>query len=187
MGISSAWRRGAFLLPVLVAIAAAVVPLRGAHAQGDEFAIKAAFLYKFGDYVEWPPAAFEAPTAPVNLCVVGDDPFGPVLDRTVSGEKIAGRPIAVQRIAVAEKGMRCHILYIAGSARQSVAQALEAVQGTPVLTVTDSARAGGVGIVHFVRQGNRVRFEIDDDAAEENALAISSKLFPLASAVKSRK
>lgn len=89
---------------------------------------------------------------------------------------------------VVERNSGCHILYIGGTAQQGVAQALAAVRGTPVLTITDEARGGGAtGIIHFIKRANRVRFNIDDDAAEDNELMISSKLFSIAASVKPRK
>lgn len=174
----------------LKAIGAALAVLLPASVQAQEnveFTLKAAFLYKFGDYVEWPAGIF-APTDNVaNVCVGGEDPFGAALEKTVSGEKIHGRQIAVRRMATVERDSGCHILYVSGSPQQSVAQALEVVSGTPVLTVTDETRGATAGIIHFIKQANRVRFNIDDDAAGSSKLEISAKLFPLAAAVKPRK
>jgi hypothetical protein len=172
----------------VVAALVALLPATAARAQDAvEFTVKAAFLYKFGDYIEWPAGTFGSLETPVTICVGGEDPFGPALEKTVSGEKIHGHPIAVRRLVTVDVASGCHILYIAGSPQQSVAQALDVTRGTPVLTVTDEARGTGGGIIHFIKQASRVRFNIDDDAAGDNKLAISAKLFPLAAAVKTRK
>jgi hypothetical protein len=159
-----------------------------ARAQSDapEYAVKAAYLYKLGDYVEWPAATFAAPASPLTICVSGDDPFGAALDGSVAGQKVAGRAIQVRRLAVAERDSGCQVLYIAGSEGQPVAAALAAVRGAPILTVTDAGRGSAKGIVHFVVQERRVRFEIDDQSAATNGLKISSKLFALALSVKPR-
>jgi hypothetical protein len=158
-----------------------------AQADAPEYAVKAAYLYKLGDYIDWPAAAFQSATSPLNLCVSGGDPFGSMLDSSVAGQKIAGRAILVRRLVVVERDSGCHVLYAGGSDRQPVAQALDAVRGSPVLTVTDSARGDAAGIVHFVVKDRRVRFDIDDEAAALNRLKVSSKLFTLALSVKPRR
>ncbi len=116
--------------------------------------------------------------------MVGKDPFGSVLDRAVAGQRVAGRPILVRRMAGADPASGCQIMYLGGPAGQA-RQALLAVHGAPVLTVTDGS--GSAGIVDFVIDGGRVRFRIDDQAAAENNLSISSKLLQLALAVRPRR
>ncbi len=175
--------RRAVLIAVSLAMAGAPAPA----ADSLEYPIKAAYLYKFGPFVEWPPTAFDTPTAPVVVCVVGDDPFGAVLDRAVEGQHVGARPIVARRVEKLERGSGCHIAYLGGSAVQTVAQAL-AEAGGPVLTVTDGGRPGsGRGVIHFVVKDNRVRFHIDDAAAAKAGLNISSKLLSLALSVRSRK
>jgi hypothetical protein len=169
-------RRG---LAALIALAACAIPA-GAQAQGRslETAIKAAFLTKFGAFVTWPGAA----PAPLNLCIVGDDPFGQALERAAESQR--GYAIAIHRMSAVERGAGCNVLYAAGSSRQSAAQALAAVDGTPVLTVTDSARGGARGMIHFVVFEDRVRFQVDAAQAAKHGIAISSKLLSLALSVK---
>jgi hypothetical protein len=146
-----------------------------------ELAIKATDLYKFAAFVDWPPNAFPGPTDPAVLCVAGDDPFGPLLDQAVRGQKIGPHPIVVMRLDHVEKGAGCNILFVGPSRRQGAAEALDKVRGQPVLTVTDSsADAAGRGMIDFVLKDARVRFRIDPRAAERNGLAISSKLLSLA-------
>ena len=169
------------------AVASMALTLTTAYAQLDEYAIKAAFLYKFGLFVEWPSAAFSSPTSPVNLCIVGEDPFGETLDRVVADEQINGRSIVVHRLKTVEHNPACHILYVGGSEEQSQAEILETVRGNPVLTVADAPHSTSeTAIINFVIEDNRVRFNIDDAAAEQNGLAISSKLSSLALNVKLR-
>ena len=179
-------RRIAWALTAALALGAGV----GARAQDAslEYPVKATYLYKLAPFVEWwPAAAFASPTAPLDICVLGHDPFGPILDRAVAGQQIGERPLAVWRLEAAEAGAGCHVMYVAGSPAQSAAQALEAVRGAPVLTVTDAAQGPSrKGVVHFVLQDNRVRFEIDDQAAAEQGLRVSYKQLSLASAVRRR-
>ena len=115
------------------------------------------------------------------ICVIGEDPFGSVLDRAVSGQKVGERPIVLRRQDAPGEGADCQIAYIAGSSDQAVADALRALRGTPVLTVTSLPRdAQPKGIVNFVIDDNKVRFQIDNELAASSGLAISSKLLSLA-------
>lgn len=170
-----------------IGLAAAVaVLLQGASAlpadaeASLEIAIKATDLYKFAAFVEWPPSAFAGPTDPEVLCVTGDDPFGPLLDQAVRGQKIGDRPVVVMRLDHVDRGAACHILFVASSHRQPPAEALDKVRGQPVLTVTDDAGdAAARGMIDFVLRGDRVRFRIDPQMAERSGLQISSKLLSL--------
>lgn len=148
-----------------------------------ETAVKAAYLLKLPQFVDWPQSAFPSPATPFTVCVVGDSDFGGLLERAASGEQVNGRPFAVQQIDTAAVKTQCQLMYIGGDA-QFVAQSLSAVVGTPVLTVTDGETDGATrGIVNFVIEDNRVRFEIDEAAANRNHLVISSKLLNIAANV----
>lgn len=167
--------------------AAALPALPQAEGFPLERAVKATYLWKFGPFITWPQTALAGPDSTIHLCVAGEDPFGAVLDEALAGQSIEGHPILLRRLARVDRQSACHILFAAGSPEQSVAEALEAVRGTPVLTFTDAARAPQAkGIVHFVMRDERVRFEIDEYAAAENGLAISSKVLSLAVSVRSR-
>lgn len=177
--------RRASVIGVLLALAAGGP---GLAADSLEYPVKAAYLYKFGPFVEWPPAAFEGPASPVVICVVGDDPFGPMLEKTVEGQHIGQRVVTVRRIEALGRGSGCHVAYLSGGKAQSVAEGLAAASGMAVLTVTDAGRPGAVrGVIHFVIKDNRVRFHIDDAAAAKGGLNISSKLLSLGLSVRSRK
>ena len=145
-------------------------------AQSLETAVKATYLYKFAPFVEWPAKAFETPTSPLVVCVQGDDPFGPLLDRAIAGQKIGVHPVQARRVEVVEAASGCHIAFVAGSKRQSQVDALKALRGSGALTVTD----GGAGAIRFVMQNDRVRFEIDAAEAAADGLTLSSKLLSLA-------
>lgn len=170
----------------LMALSALAAPL-SARAEPPDYAVKAAFLYKLAPFINWPATTFAAPDSPFVICVVGADPFGPVLDTTVGGRRIGAHSVVVRRPEKLEAGSDCNVAYIAGSKAQSVSEALAAVQGTPVLTVTDQLFGEARGIVHFVVLHRRVRFVIDDDAAARNGLAVSSKLMRLAVQVHMRR
>ena len=187
MAFLSASRQAPQRRAALVALAVLNVAM-GAPAYADpplELAVKATYLYKLAPFVSWPGAAYVAPNGPLTICVQGVDPFGAVLDQAVGGQVVDGHPLAVRRLARLDAGSGCQSAYLAGGPAQSPAQALAAVDGAPVLTVTDDSRGGTArGIVHLLIDGGRVRFSIDAAQAERNGVAISSKLLVLAVAVK---
>ncbi|HLW79574.1 MAG TPA: YfiR family protein [Terriglobia bacterium] len=155
--------------------------LRGQTA--GEYQVKAAFLFNFAKFVEWPrpDPAGEA----INLCVVGDDPFGGVLDQMVKGKLVNGRSVEVQRIAAAGKIESCDMAFLGASERKRIPAILEGLGRAGVLTVgetEDFTRQGGV--IGFFLDGNHVRFEVNLDAAERARLKISSKLLNLAKIVR---
>jgi hypothetical protein len=150
-----------------------------AKAATLEYAVKAAYLYKFAPFVEWPASAFASPTSPFNLCVLGEDPFGAALDQAVDGRRVGEHPAVVRRMKRVDAGSGCHILYLGASRAQTTAEALRSVQGAPVLTVADRGPASSGSIIQFVVRDNRVRFDIDAAAAAANRVAISSKLLSL--------
>jgi hypothetical protein len=160
-----------------------------AHAQANplELAVKATYLYKFLPFVQPSRPTDTPPTGTFTLCIVGTDPFGPVLDRALAGQTVGERSIAVMRLDVITGPQDCDMVFAAGSERQSIPAVLAAVRGAPVLTVTDAVRdPRAKGIINFVIVDNRVRFEIDDRAAADNGLTISSKLLSLAVYVRPR-
>lgn len=154
--------------------------------QASESSVKAAYLSKFGAFVEWPDAVFASASSPIVLCVQGEDPFGTTLDQTIGGQRIGPHAMEVRRLDRVDRGSGCQILYLAGSKKQSTAEALRQVRGAPVLTVTDDERPGPQGIIHFTVRNNHVRFTIDADTAAQNRLSLSSKLLSVAISVRNR-
>ena len=166
--------------------ASAAWALGQGQGQASEYAVKAAYLAKFGAFVEWPDSAFPTPGSPLVLCIAGDNPFGPALDQTLGGQRIGQHPVEVRRLDRAERSSGCHILYLAGGRKQSVAEALRLMRGAPVLTVTDDEHRGPQGIIHFTVRNNHVRFTIDADMAAQSHLNLSSKLLSVAVSVRNR-
>lgn len=176
-------RRSAFL-----AMAAAFLLLPSAAlAQISEQAVKAAFLPKFIRYVDWPPQAMPAGDGPLAICLLGRDPFGKLIDQAVSSEAIGSHSVVVRRIAGVDGAAGCQVVFVDSGSARSNAQALEALAGRPVLTVTDSRDGDTAGMVHFALKDGRVRFSIDDAAAARSNLVISSRLLSLALSVKTRR
>lgn len=171
-------RRVAVALGAVAMLSPAVAAVPDANAL--EWAVKASYLYKFAPFVVWPPRAFTAPNEPLTICIVGEDPFGAVLDQATQGQRVNGRPLLVRRIDTAAAGSSCHILFAGRTGSQSAEEVVRAVARQPVLTVTDASRGGGAGMIRFVLVDGRVRFVIDTAAAETSGIAISSKLLGLA-------
>ncbi len=149
-----------------------------------ELAVKATYLYKFAPFVDWPAGAVGSPRAPFAICIVGDDPFGQILDTAVAGQLIEDHPVIVRRMPLAVAASGCAIAYVAGSRKQTVAAALHILSNAPVLTVTDGSSTPGV--VDFVIDEGRVRFRFDLRAATDHGQAVRSQLLGLALSVSNR-
>ncbi len=168
-------------LILIVAVSLIGSALRGTAQSSGEYEIKAAFLYNFAKFVEWPAEAFVDPQAPFVLGVVGEDPFGSVLAQTVGGKTVNGRQLMVRRFKHGEDLRGCHILFVSSSEKKHLAQILESLKGSSVLTVGETDRfAQFGGAVNFILEANKVRFEINVDAAARARLKLSSKLLALA-------
>ena len=181
------FRAGGLLPFAAAAWLAALAPvIARAQSASVEYAVKATYLYKFAPFVEWPAGTFRSSADPLVICVAGSDPVADLVADAVQGHAVGGRSIDVVHLSPAADDRRCHILYVALKGAAAAAE-LDKVHGAPVLTVTDSAREPrATGIIDFAVQGNHVRFEIDQRAAAENHLVISSKLLNLASRVSPR-
>jgi YfiR/HmsC-like len=148
-----------------------------ADAPPTEYQVKAAYLFNFGQFVEWPAQAWSSPAAPFGICVVGSDPFGTMLDDVTRGEALGGRPLQVRRFASASEISGCQILFIGRSESGRIEATLQALQGRSVLTVTDIEGADKYGAMIVLRNDNQhIRMRINLAAARASHLVISSKL-----------
>lgn len=171
-----------FSFPILLAGLVAF----GARCQmPDEYQVKAAFLYNFAKFVEWPPSAFETSHDPVVICLLGQSRFANALEEAVQRKIVGERPFAVREIASAEPASNCHILFVSSSERKRLRSIRNLVNGSGTLTVGESTGfAAEGGVVNFKLENGRVRLEINPDAAEHEKLHISSKLLSLAQIVR---
>jgi hypothetical protein len=178
--VGKAWR--------LIAVMVLAAMLYGAVAPSpSEYQIKAAFLYNFTKFVEWPAKAFRATSRSMTLCILGEDPFGTDLEQILDGKMVNGKSIAIKRFS----GMRglevCHILFISSSERSHLPEILEALREASMLTVGETERFAKLGgIINFTIEENKVRFEINVDAAERAGLKISSRLLKLGKVIRDR-
>lgn len=175
----------AFLTRLLAALVLLLLvsPATAQAATSLEYDVKAAFLYNFTKFVEWPASAFEE-RGSLRLCVFGDDPFGKSLQSVVEGEQVQGRPITLLRIDSLGDPRLCHILFLGRTETERLPAVLAAVRGAPVLTVGEAPGLleKGVGVNFFLEEG-KVRFEINQAAVEGAGLKMSSKLLRLAKRV----
>lgn len=149
-----------------------------------EYQIKAAFLYNFAKFVEWPANSFRDEGSPFQICVMGRDPFGEVLLNITREKTVNGRKFEVDTVADLEHARTCHILFVAASVRMPVQQIIDGLHGASVLTVGDTkgfAEQGGM--INFVLQDDRVQFDVSRTAVEQAGLKISSKLLSVAKVV----
>jgi hypothetical protein len=157
-------------------------PATGAGA--DRFSqreVEATFLYKYANFVEWPRQAFPRADTPITIGVVGEDPFGALLDKLVEGQTVKGRSFAVKRWKRVEDLGPCHILFVAASEKARWIALKEKLKNASVLTVASYAGfARDGGIVNFVREGQSVRFQINQAAAQKVGLRIHGSLLKLA-------
>lgn len=157
---------------------------RASAAAPSETQLKAVFLFNFVQFTEWPAEAFADERSPFVVGVLGHDPFGALLEQAIAGEAPAGRSLVVERYSRVEEIGRCHVLFVSGSEAPRMAELLSALRGRPILTVGDAENfLGAGGMIRFVTAQNRVRFHINDRAARESHLALSSKLLRSAASV----
>ena len=156
---------------------------RGAAVSETE--LKAAYLFNFAKFVEWPLDAFESETAPIQIGIFGDEDFATRLRVLLSDKKAHGRSFEVKRISSPQEAKTCQIAFISSSETKRAPQILEAVRKSPVLTIGESEQFLELGgMIGFVFEDAQLRFEIYPDAAEKVKIIISSKLLRLAKRVK---
>jgi hypothetical protein len=161
--------------------------LAGGEVSMTEYQIKALFLLNFTKYVDWPPASFAETNTPIVIGFYAEAKFGDALKKAVEGKTVSGRPISVQRIEKDGDSLKCHVLFISDSEKRRLGEILDRIKALPVLTVgeTDHFTEHG-GVINFVKKEDKVRLEINLDAARQAKLQISSKLLNVADVVKGK-
>jgi hypothetical protein len=155
---------------------------RGDTTAASDVAVKAAFLYNFAKFTEWPALP---PGAPILLCVVGDDALAAALVDTVKGQKISGHALEISRPRESAAWTVCHLLFITEAEIRRSADALGGIKTLPVLTVSDGKGfCDAAGIIELYVEGGRMRFAINVDAVQGSGLRLSSRLLGLARVVR---
>lgn len=179
--------RGSLLLVLgltICVLVAGAAQSSGAADPASEYEVKAAFLYNFTKFVEWPDTAFTDDKAPVVICIFGNDPFGTALD-PMESMSAQGRKFLIKRCKSLDQLRTCHVVFISQSERDRLATILAYLAKSGALTIGDMegfAEAGGM--INLYEAGNKIRFAINVDAAQSAGLRISSQLLALAKIVK---
>lgn len=159
--------------------------LRAQQYKAGEYEVKAAYLYNFRRFVEWPQRSSKKEKEPFAICVLGKDPFGTVLDNTVSGEGAAGGPLIARRLSKPEDALTCQILFVGSSEENHLKEIFGVLGKASVLTVSDIPRfSENGGMIQFVLKGDKVRFEVNLSNATDAGLTVSSELLKVAVAVR---
>jgi hypothetical protein len=171
------------LCVVAASVSFVMIPAAG---QVDEYQMKAAFLYNFAKFVEWPSQRLNTPNEPVVICVLGEDPFGKLLDDTVQGKTIEGHPLQLRRIMGSNQAAGCHVVFVCASERRRLTTILNDLSSAGVLTVGETEGFAALGgIINFkLENERRIRFEVNLNAAKGANLKLGSKLLSLALIVR---
>lgn len=176
----------AFLLTVS-AVFLNGVNVSAASKLDREYVIKAAFLYNFTKFAEWPDNKFTDTQSPVNICIFGQDPFGQAIDVVTEGKKIKGRLLEVKRIHDVADVDKCHMLFISSYGNTNMLDVLDRVANQSILTVADSKNfAEQGGMINLVTINNKIRLEINESVVNSSGVHLSSQLLKLAKIITSK-
>ncbi len=161
-------------------VAVSATPPTAEEQISRKYLIKAAILYNLAKFATWPEAAFSSATAPVRLCVLGQNPFGPALE-SLHGKRVGRRNLAVTTSTDVEYAPACHVLFVSDSEEHRLSEILDMLSKLPILTVADFGKfAAAGGIVGLTEVDDRSRLEVNVDAAGLAGVRLSSKLLRLA-------
>lgn len=149
-----------------------------------EYQVKAAFIFNFVNFTTWPARAFPSNASPLDICIVGHDPFGGALEQVVAGEHVGSHPLTVEHRSRATDVKGCQIVFVPRGSKDEP-QVVKASAGAPTLTIgeTDEFWRDG-GMITFQLDGGHVRFDVNQQAATDSGLELSSKLLRVARRVK---
>lgn len=172
------------LRALVLTLACLLVPASAAaqsDARAAEVRIKAAFLYKFCDFVEWPPGAFDAPDGAFSIGVLGADALAEELAAVVAQRSVRGRPVVVRKLRHGAPLAGLHLLFVGGRGGGRLPEMLAAAKGRPTLTVTEAEDGEDPGsVINFVLVADKVRFDVALPPAEAGGLKISARLLAVA-------
>jgi len=175
---------------LLTALAAAwaflaIPALYAQNSRPTDYDVKAAYLYNFGRFVEWPGKVAPAQGSSFTVCVLGQDPFGPSLDTTLAGETIGGKTVVAKRISSSQESGNCQILFLSLTEATRLDKIITDLDKQAVLTVSDMPQfVKSGGMIQFVLEGKKVRFEVNLTATQHAGLTLSSELLKVATVVR---
>jgi hypothetical protein len=168
---------------LLTAVVALLCFFEGSPAfgQASEDQVKAAYIYSFAKFIEWPPGTFTSSSSPFHFCVLNDRSFQAELDRAVKGKSVGGHSIDVVSVRDADQSRSCHLLFIDKGQEQQARQIVKALRGSNILTIGETAHfIDGGGMIGFLLEDNHIYFEINHKAATASGLYVSSRLLSVA-------
>jgi hypothetical protein len=170
-----------FAASVLLYISACSAVLAQSSLQADEYQVKAAFLYKFVAYVDWPPQSFQSPDSALVIGVLGAEAISDNLTQLIAARAVVGRPIMVRKLRRGDSLSGLHVLFVGGSDRSRLTEVLAAAKGQSILTVTESEHGLVLGsVINFIVVDDKVRFDVAPPPSSPDNLKISARLLAVA-------
>ncbi|HXU19010.1 MAG TPA: YfiR family protein, partial [Verrucomicrobiae bacterium] len=181
----SGWRMGRLTVLGVFCVLLAAPNLQGQRPAPSEYEVKATYLYNFARFTEWPAKDASVKGDSFGVCVLGRDPFGSILDTILAGEAIGGKQMVHRRISAAQDAGNCRIVFISSSEKSRLKETLAAMERMNVLTVSDipdfSVRGG---MIEFVVERDKIRFEVNIETAGQAGLTLSSELLKVAVSIR---
>jgi hypothetical protein len=172
----------------LIVVLGTMIPSGAQGQTADEYQVKAAYMYNFAKFVDWPAEAFDSPTHPIVFCVLGQTPMSRTLGEALAGKAVDQRSLEFRQLTDSKQAGKCQVLFIGTPDKKELRQALEEVKSHNVLTVGEvEGFTNEGGVIRFVLDGGRVRLEFNLEAADDAKLRISSKLLSLGTVRKAGK
>jgi hypothetical protein len=172
----------------LIAASLCLIPSRLVSANGqaqDELLVKAAFVFNFAQFVDWPADTFSSSDSPIIIGIIGSDPLAEAVAQSIQGKTAKGRPFSVRKQGLEASVRQCHIVVVTFRETSRLGKLTELLQGAPVLTVGESAGfAEHGGVINLVLEGGRIKMEVNVTAANSARLTVSSRLLSLAKIIK---
>jgi len=170
-----------FMIAILICLSLTTRVNAQTSDESSEYLIKAGFIYNFAQLVQWPAGAFSQADSPIVICIFGTDPFGATIDRVIENKKLDGRNLVIKRLKRGGSLKDCNILFVSSSEAAHLDEIIQSTKGLPILTIGETPGfATRGGIINLTLEGNKVRFEVNIEAAKQANLNISSRLLALA-------
>lgn len=178
---------GLFIIMMLYGLSAAALNTGAEQKKLDEYKVKAAYLYNFAKFVTWPEDTFKDPSLPLGICIFGDDPFGDAID-VIKDKNVKGKKLEIKQSSGKSELMGCHILFISPSENKNLSGILKNIKNKHMLTVSDMNKfAHRGGMINLKQVKDKIRLEINHEAAKQSGLKVSSKLLKIAKVIKGNK
>ena len=176
-----------FMIMMLYGLSAAALSTNSDNKKLAEYKVKAAYLYNFAKFVEWPEDTFKDPLLPLGICIIGDDPFGDAID-VIKDKNVKGKKLAIKQSSRKSELTGCHILFISPSENNNLSGILKIIKNKHILTVSDMNKfAQRGGMINLKQVKDKIRLEINHEAAKQSGLKMSSKLLKIAEVIRGNK